>query len=361
MAGDVSTISSEIGSLGQAKPADEIVIRPDIRDLLPPLDQDAVDGLKESLQKHGFRGKLTTCKLDDQNVLLDGHYRYDLCIELGIPFDAEEIVLSNETEAKIWRIKDQRNKRNLNESQKAMLALELEAFYAEQAKETQGTRTDLGQTLDQSMSGRAAERAAKDMGISHGTVSYAKSVSNNGIPELIELVKSGNAPVSTAAKVAYLDKEYQKKIVERANSLIGEEKHPMLTTIIQEVVPDTAESANKRFGKVKKNLTTCQKLLEGIEVIQTPEDLAEMKATVEKITTRIKEIEAMCLDLTGQNTTQDQKVSIESGDTEAEVTPEQHTEDSEDTEPVKDKDEGAEEYSDETERENAIQCSGIDW
>jgi hypothetical protein len=42
-----------------------------------------------------------------------------------------------------------------------MLAVELEAPYAEQAKERKGSRTDLGLNLGQGEFGRSAEKAAK--------------------------------------------------------------------------------------------------------------------------------------------------------------------------------------------------------
>ena len=80
------------------------------------------------------------------------------------------------TEAKIWMIKNQRGRRNLNESQRAMLAVKLEALYSVPAKERMGTRTDLGQNLDPCEAGRSAEKAADDMHVSHQTVSYAKKV-----------------------------------------------------------------------------------------------------------------------------------------------------------------------------------------
>jgi len=69
-----------------------------------------------------------------------------------------------------------------------MLAAKLEALYAEQAKERKGSRTDLGLNLGPGEFGRSAEKAAKDMGVSHQTVSYAKKVSTKGIPELVKLM-----------------------------------------------------------------------------------------------------------------------------------------------------------------------------
>jgi len=67
-------------------------------------------------------------------------------------------------------IKNQIGRRNLDESQWAMLAVKLEALYAEQAKGRKGSRTDLGQNLGRGEFGRSAEKAAKDTGVSRSQV-----------------------------------------------------------------------------------------------------------------------------------------------------------------------------------------------
>jgi hypothetical protein len=173
----------------------------EFKDLIPPLGEGERDDLKMSLQKEGCRDKLVICKLEDQYVLIDGHNRFEICKELGIPYKTTEIKVSNRTEAKIWIIKNQRARRNLNESQRAMLAVTLEALYGEAAKQRKGMRTDLGLNLEQSVAGRSAKKAAKDMGVSHQTVSYAKKVEKKGIPELARMVESGDIAVSAAAKL----------------------------------------------------------------------------------------------------------------------------------------------------------------
>jgi len=99
MAGEVYSLPSEIISVGQAKPVENIEeetekiaasitaefrIDPEFKSLMPPLDALAKEELVRSLQKEGCRDKLVVCKLDDQYVLLDGHNRYEICKELGI-------------------------------------------------------------------------------------------------------------------------------------------------------------------------------------------------------------------------------------------------------------------------------------
>ena len=274
-----------------------LTIDPEFKDLIPPLDQGEREDLKKSIEKEGCRDKLVICELEGKHILLDGHNRYEICKELGIPFQRVEIKVHNRTEAKIWIIKNQRARRNLNESQRSMLAVKLEALYGEEAKQRKGKRTDLGQNLDQSVAGRSAEKAARDMGVSHQTVSFAKKVVKEGIPELKKMVESGDVAVSAAAKVTSRPSDVQVKIVENAATLIQEGKNPNIASLLREIDSKTPEiDAEELQEKFRKNLKADLMLLEGIETIQRPENLAEMLALAEKIMTRLKEIESKSYD-----------------------------------------------------------------
>ena len=194
----------------------DLKVDPELRDLIPPLTDGEYASLKESIEKDGCREPLTIWK--GQDIILDGHNRYEICRDLQVPFNTIEIELPDINAAKIWMIKNQKGRRNLAESQWAMLAVKLEALYAEEAKGRMGSRRDLGLSLGQGEFGRSAEKAAKDMGVSHQTVSFAKQVSNRGIPDLVKLVESGYASVSSAARATSLPAKTQMKIVEKAQN-----------------------------------------------------------------------------------------------------------------------------------------------
>lgn len=315
MAGDVKTTPSEIAKLGQSEPMADILsenvtieasekpiltVDQEFRGLIPPLTESERAALRESIKTHGCRDSLIIWK--GLGIILDGHYRYEICNELGLHFETIETEFPDRTEAKIWMIKNQRGRRNLNESQRAMLAVKLEALYGVQAKERMGTRTDLGQNLDPCEAGRSAEKAADDMNISHQTVSYAKNVVQKGIPELKMIVESGKLAVSAAKKVASYPPEVQEKIVEKVITQIDAGMHPKIAAIIREFVPETEgaqkKDAAKQLEKFRKNQEATLKLLEGIT--ERPENLAELLALAEKINARLKEIETLTLDLAPQ-------------------------------------------------------------
>jgi ParB-like chromosome segregation protein Spo0J len=304
VAGEAYTIPTGVIPVDQVKPADgvelqtekaslpqitDLIVDPALHSLIPPLTDSEYAALKENIVKDGCREPLTIWK--DHNIILDGHNRYKICKEGDLRYQIVEIELADLTAAKIWIIKNQRGRRNLNESQRAMMAVKLEKLYAEPAKERKGTRTDLGQKLEPSEVGRSADKAANDMGVSHQTVSYAKKVSKKGIPELVELAKSGKIAVSAAAKVAALESQVQTKVVEKFETEIKKGNHPRVGDVISKIAPkDAKNTPENHFKKVNKSLNTCLKLLEGTDFAPDQKDLTTLREVIQKIAEKLNGI-----------------------------------------------------------------------
>jgi hypothetical protein len=314
MAGSVQTTPSEIADLSQSELMTEIqpenvttkipkmpalTIDPEFKGLIPPLTDGERAALKESIETHGCQYPLIVWK----NIILDGHHRYEICIESDRPFKTIEMEFPDRNEAKIWIIKNPRGRRNLNESQRAMLAVTLEALYGEQAKVRQGTRTDLGQNLDRGEAERSAEKAAKDMGVSHQTVSFAKKVATKGVPELKQLVNSSELAVSTAATVADLSAEDQNKVQIEIQKKADEKKKAKISSRVtsSEVARIIRELRSREKGKGKpdidKNIGTVEnrlrgimKILTGIETTAQQEKLFDLIKLSEDIISQVKAI-----------------------------------------------------------------------
>ncbi|MBE3117154.1 MAG: hypothetical protein IMZ50_00175 [Candidatus Atribacteria bacterium] len=185
----------------------KVTIDPDFAALIPPLTADELAGLEASILADGCRDALVTW----QGTLLDGHNRYRLCEKHGLAFQTTAIDLPDRDAAKVWIIKNQLGRRNLNTSQRSMLAVELEKVYAEQAKGRQGARTDLNipAKLPEGSKGEAREQAAKDMNVSPRLVQAAKTVKEEGSEELQQAVAAGKVKVSPAAEIAKLPQPMQ--------------------------------------------------------------------------------------------------------------------------------------------------------
>lgn len=317
MAGEIATLGFESLVVDQGLPEPEVEpetvatvpeempklqIDLEFKDLIPPLSLEEFEALKEDIKANGCRDRLVVWK--GQNILLDGHYRYQICTELKLRFDKDEIELSSRAEAKIWIIKNQRGRRNLNESQRAMLAVTLNDIYCEQAKERMGTRTDLGQNLAQCEVGRSAEKAAKDMGVSRQSVTSAKKVVADGIPELKQMVDATILAVSTAAKVAKLAKEDQKKAHAEINKKAQEKAKNdkitsrVTTSEVDRIIKNLPHEENEindpgideNLINVEQRLNGLVKKLSGFEITTQPEKLVELIAIGEKILVRMRAI-----------------------------------------------------------------------
>jgi len=273
---------------------------PAFKGLIRPLTASELAALTEDVRIHGPRDPLVVWK--GRNIILDGHHRYEICQKHGIPFKIAELEFPNDTEAKIWMLKNQRGRRNMNESQRAMAAVTLESLYSEQAKERMGARTDLGLDLDPSEAGRSAEKAAKDMGVSHQTVSFAKKVTTSGIAELKQMVEANKIAVSTASKVAELSEEQQKtvcaKIEAKAAKKVQDGKNSSRVTSseVEQIIENLkapkpkVKTTEQNIAMVEQRLKSTVKVLSGIDTTTQREKLSTLLELAEEISQKVKAI-----------------------------------------------------------------------
>jgi hypothetical protein len=79
----------------------------------------------------------------------------------------------------------------------------------------QGERTDLPSNEGKSIS---QEQAAKLMNVGVASVERARTVLNNGTPELQHAVAQGKMAVSAAADIAKTEPEFQRAVVEKVET-----------------------------------------------------------------------------------------------------------------------------------------------
>ena len=273
---------------------------PAFKGLIRPLTASELAALTEDVRIHGCRDPLVVLK--GRNIILDGHHRYEICLKYDIPFQVVELEFPNDTEAKIWMLKNQRGRRNMNESQRAMAAVTLESLYSEQAKERMGARTDLGQDLDPSEAGRSAEKAARDMGVSHQTVSFAKKVMTSGIAELKQMVEANRIAVSTASKVADLAEEKQKNVCVKIEAKAkkkeddGKNSSRVTSSEVEQIIENLNEpkpkvkTTEQNIAMVEQRLKSTVKVLNGIDTTTQREKLSALLELAEEIIQKVKAI-----------------------------------------------------------------------
>lgn len=162
-----------------------IAIDSEFQSLIPPLSDDEYERLEKSILAEGVRDPIITWN----GTIIDGHNRYNICDEHGIPFKTVEREFASRDAAKIWIIENQFGRRNLSKYDRSVLALQLEFMYAEQAKQRQ--RLGGSEKVPQkSAEPETRDKVAAAAGVSHDTIRKVKAIeteANKGNPVAIQV------------------------------------------------------------------------------------------------------------------------------------------------------------------------------
>lgn len=182
----------------------ELKIKEDLRNLIPPLSKEELQGLEASLKVEGCRDKIVVWN----GYIIDGHNRYELCKKHGIEFEVLDNTNDLETEAdvKLWMINNQFNRRNLPIEARLALAYKFKDIEDEKAKERQ--LVNLKQFADTEFavsapvhtrggntSGRSLEAIAKMAGVSARTTDQYDKIQRKGTEEQKEAISNRQASI----------------------------------------------------------------------------------------------------------------------------------------------------------------------
>lgn len=101
--------------------------------LIPPLTEEERSALELSLLTDGCRDALVVWN----GTLIDGHNRYAICQQHGIPFQIVELDFPDRNAVIVWMIQNQLGRRNITDYTRGRLALRLKDAIATQAKARQ--------------------------------------------------------------------------------------------------------------------------------------------------------------------------------------------------------------------------------
>jgi hypothetical protein len=89
-----------------------LLVDPEFNGLLPPLRDEEAAGLEKSLRREGYGGSygaIVACN----NIILDGHARYEICVKHGIDYLVRDVEMDSRTSAMIYIIDTQMGRKNL--------------------------------------------------------------------------------------------------------------------------------------------------------------------------------------------------------------------------------------------------------
>jgi uncharacterized small protein (DUF1192 family) len=179
-----------------------MIIDATLKSLIPALKHDEFLQLEQNIIADGCREPLLVW--DD--ILIDGHNRYDICTKHGIRFDTKDMYFANHSDAKIWMINNQFGRRNLSDYDRVQLALELESIYREMGKVNMsigGSNKKEGLTNSSNLPPQINTRKeiAKIAGVSEDTVGKVKKINEIATPEIKKDLAEGNISINAAHNI----------------------------------------------------------------------------------------------------------------------------------------------------------------
>lgn len=206
-----------------------LTIDPEFKNLIPPLTSEEYAGLEESILAEGCRDSLIAW----HGILVDGHNRYEICEKYGLPFNVTETDFESRDAVKLWMMKNQLARRNLNDFQRAEIvyavsdAVKVEA----QKRMTSGKGVNPVEILPQGEYGKARDILGKMAGVSGKTYEHAAKVIEQGTLETKEALRRGEISINKAYEelqkphVAYNSGNNEwytpKEFIEAATAVMG--------------------------------------------------------------------------------------------------------------------------------------------
>ena len=250
-----------------------LIIDEEFASLIPPLAPEEFAGLEQSILKEGCRDAIITWN----GIVIDGHNRYKICKKHNIQYQEEHKYFDTREEVKLWMLRNQLSRRNLTDFQRIEMVRKCEDAVRAQAKERQGTRTDMQSGTSESeatqspTSGqnfpdvgevqRAGEvqrvgevqRATEELGAMAGgsrkTYEHAVTVLDRAPTPVVEAIRKKELSINAAYEVTRLPAEKQIEISERIEK--GENPRKVVAEVKAKHGSSETEESPK-MGKASK-------------------------------------------------------------------------------------------------------------
>lgn len=186
----------------------DLIVDNEFKELIPPLADEERKQLEENILRDGIQDALKVW----QGILIDGHNRYEIAKRHGLTFTTTEMQFATRDDAKIWIIKNQLGRRNINDYTRGELVTQFKTIIAARAKENQGTRNDLVTVeelstdngvnilanLPRSQSVNTREELAKMADVSPRNMAKIEKLVDNATPEIKQALREGELSINAA-------------------------------------------------------------------------------------------------------------------------------------------------------------------
>lgn len=218
----------------------ELKIDKIFKNLIPLLSADEYKQLEENLINEGCRDPI--CVWNE--IIIDGHNRYEICLKHKLPFQIKHIFLQNKTEAITWICANQIGRRNISDETRRYLIgkrYESEKILGNhniQGKNQHFNQNEvrpkvLGEPVPETNNSKTARRIGAEYHLSHATIekygAYTRAIDTlvKKNQELVPKILSGRTKIShdNVVELSKLStqevKRLSKQLIENDRNFIG--------------------------------------------------------------------------------------------------------------------------------------------
>ena len=177
-------------------------INPAYKEIVPKMSESEYCGLRDSIKANG---QLMPILVNEDRVVLDGHHRLRVCLELGIVPKIKVLSLGGGANEIAFIIRTNLQRRHLNTFQRIEVAYLLEVVEILKAKERRmatlqkgNTPSSLGQNDPNEEKGRVIDVCARAAGVSANTYRKGREIIRLGSETLKERVTNGELTIEGA-------------------------------------------------------------------------------------------------------------------------------------------------------------------
>lgn len=187
----------------------QIVVDKEFHSLIPPLTAEEYNGLEASILADGCRDALVVWG----NVLVDGHNRYEICTSHNVPFDTVQKDFEDRDAVKLWMMKNQLARRNLNDMQRISIVRKCED--AVEAKAIERMKAGKSDPVEKFPQGKARDELGSMAGVSGKTYEHAVTVLETAPTPIVEATMQDTLSINAAYQVTKMEPEQQEEIAQR--------------------------------------------------------------------------------------------------------------------------------------------------
>ena len=179
-----------------------IEIKEEFKKLIPALTAEEFKQLEENILKDGIRDPLVLWN----GYLIDGHNRYQIAFKHGLEYKTIDKEFDSELDVKIWMVKNQFGRRNLEDFVKGELMKTLEDLEKQKGKDKQlqtlkqGVDIPVLSIIDKTEKHNTQKIVAEKLGWSTGKKAQFDVVVKKAPEEIKEKLRSGEVSINQVYK-----------------------------------------------------------------------------------------------------------------------------------------------------------------